>query len=226
MTGTCRGANLKLAVRTRVPLRVIERSQLSAPALERLRAVHAIDLVRPTAPEREFLTEFARNGGLLVVGPSWEKVEIPDSQDFVVVPAGRGRTVVCREGADPWELARSLVDLLGRDNLGVRLFRAASVLSHVSVGTAGNDVLVHLLNYASYPAESVLVRVEGDYQRVRLYTPERAPEELPFERAAGRVEVSVGRLPVYGVLRFEKCRNPPPGRKERGAGGGPPGGCR
>jgi hypothetical protein len=198
------GANLRLAVRTRIPLRVIERSQLSAPALVRLRAVHAIDLVQPTALERKILTEFVHDGGLLVVGPSWEKVEMPDSQDFAVAPAGKGRIAVYREGADPWELAKSLVDLLGRDNLGVRLLRAASVLSHVSVGPAGKDVLVHLLNYASYPAESVLVRANGDYQRVVLYTPERAPEELRLERAEGRVEAIVGRLPVYGVLRFEK----------------------
>lgn len=198
------GANLRLAVRARIPLRVIERSQLSTAALDRLRAVHAIDVVQPTPPERQILAEFAQNGGLLVVGPTWQKVQIPEGQDFLALPAGKGRVVVCREGLDPAELARALVDQLGRDNLGVRLFRAASVLGHASVGATGSDALVHLVNYASYPAESVLVRMSGDFRRARLYTPDSAPEELPLDSRGGRVEVAVGRLPVYGVLRFEK----------------------
>jgi hypothetical protein len=78
------------------------------------------------------------------------------------------------------------------------------VLSHVSADKAGKQVLVQLLNYASYPAESVLVRVHGDFRTVRVYTPEKAPEELAVERSDGHVEVTVARLPVYGVLLFEK----------------------
>jgi len=198
------GEHLKLAVRARIPVRVIERPQLGATTLEGLRAVQALDLAPPTPPERTLLTEFARKGGLLVVGPSWQKVEIPENEDFAVVRAGKGRIVICREDADPGELAKSLVDLLGRDNLGVRLLRASSVLSHASEGAGGQEVVVQLLNYASYPAESVLVRVDGDFRRVRLHAPDRAPEELTLERSGERVEVTVGRLPVYGVLVFER----------------------
>lgn len=197
------GENLNLAVRRGIPLRMIERPQLNATALEGLRALQAIDVVQPTLVERKLLTEFAQGGGLLVVGPSWQQVEIPENQDYAVMPAGRGQVVIYRENADPGELAKTLVDLLGRDNLGVRLFRASSVLSHIAVGKAGKEVVVQLLNYASYPAESVLVRVDGDFRRVRLYTPERTPEELVLEKVGGRVEVTVARLPVYGVLVFE-----------------------
>ena len=198
------GEHLNLAVRRGIPFKVIERPELSATALEGLRAVQALDLVQPTSPERKLLTEFARAGGLLIVGPSWQPSEIPENQDYMLTPAGKGQIVMCREDADPGELAKSLVQLLGRDNLGVRLFRASSVLGHVAVGPSGKEVLVQLLNYASYPAESVLVRVEGDFRRARLYTPERAPEDLELARSAGRVEVTVARLPVYGVLQFER----------------------
>ena len=198
------GVHLELAIRARIPLKVIERSQLGAQALEGLRAVQAIDVTAPTPAERTLLTGFANKGGAVVVGPSWEKVEIPEGQDVAVVPTGKGRVAISREDPDPGELAKSLVDLIGREHLGVRLFRAASVLTHVSVGKQGAEVLVQLLNYASYPAESVLVRVDGDFRTVRLYTPERAPEELPLERSGGRVEVVVQRLPVYGALLFEK----------------------
>jgi hypothetical protein len=68
----------------------------------------------------------------------------------------------------------------------------------------GNRMLVQLLNYASYPADSVLVRVVGDFRTARFYTPESAPEEVALEKSDGRLEVNIPRLPVYGVLLLEK----------------------
>lgn len=199
------GENLNLACRRRIPLRVIERAELSAAALEGLRAVHGIDLIQPTEQERKILSAFADNGGLLVVGPSWKQMEIPKDQDFAVIPSGRGRVAVYRdEWPEPSSLAKDLVDLLGRDNLGVRLFRSSSVLSHVSSDKTGTRVLVQLLNYASYPAESVLVRFAGDFSRARFYTPESSPEELAVEKSDGRLEISIPKLPVYGALLLEK----------------------
>jgi hypothetical protein len=199
------GENLKLACRQRVPLRVIERAQLGASALDGLRAVHAIDLIRPTEHERQVLSAFTESGGLTVAGPSWQQVEIPPNQDFAVIPNGRGRVVVFRdEWPEPGSLARDLADLLGRDNLGVRLFRAASVLSHVSRDTAGGPLLVQLLNYATYPADSVLVRVVGDFHTARFYAPDRSPQELALERSNGRLDITLPGLPVYGVVLLEK----------------------
>jgi hypothetical protein len=164
-----------------------------------------MDLVQPTESEREILTQFARSGGLLVVGPSWGKVETDDGQEFGILPTGKGRIVVYREAfPDPGELAKSLVDLIGRDNLPVRLFRASSVLTEVSAEEGGRKVVVHLVNYASFPAESVLVRLDGDFQRASLYTPGRPPERLVLDKSGGRVEVTVARLPVYSVLSFER----------------------
>jgi hypothetical protein len=198
------GEYLKLLIRRGIPVRVIERSRLNAAALEGLTALHAIDLARPTADERKLLTAFAETGGVLVVGPSWGPVEIPEDQEYASTTSGKGRVLVFQEGADPGELARTLVDALGRDKMNVRLFRGASVLSQGSTSDAEKTVLIHLLNYASYPADSLLVRVDGAFRAVRLYTPGRAPEPLPLEASGGRAEVTVPRLPVYGVLRFER----------------------
>ena len=197
--------NLNLTYRRRIPLRVMDRAQLSAASLEGLLAVHAIDIVQPTANERGILTVFAEKGGLVVIGPSWKPVEIDKNLDFAVLPTGNGRVVVYREEwPDPAGLSKDLVDLLGRDNLGVRLFRGASVLIYVSVDHANNRVLVHLLNYASEPADSLVVRVTGDFRKASLNTPERDPEELALEKSAGRVEVNIQSLSVYGVILLEK----------------------
>ena len=130
--GDASGTNLRLAVRARIPLRVIERSRLTASALEACAPFTRSTWSGPPTPSARLLVGFVQTGGLLVVGPSWQKVEFPEHQNFVVVPAGKGRVVVFREDSDPSELAKSLVDLIGRDNLGVRLFRAASVLNHMT----------------------------------------------------------------------------------------------
>lgn len=199
------GENLNLACRRRIPLRVIERERISAAALEGLRAAHAIDLGQPSERERKILSAFAENGGLLVVGSSWKKVEMQADQDFAVIPTGKGRLVVYREAwPDPGNLAKDLVDLLGRDNLGLRLFRAPSVLSHLSSDKTGGRVLVQLLNYATYPAESVLVRITGEFRAARFYTPENVPERLALEKQNGQVEITLPKLPVCGALLLEK----------------------
>jgi hypothetical protein len=199
------GENLNLAYRQHIPLRVIERAQLNAAALEGLQAVQGIDLIQPTELERKILLAFADKGGLVVVGPSWKQVEIPKDQDFVAFPTGKGRVVVYKdEWPDPGDLAKALIDLLGRDNLGVRLFRVASVLSHVSLDKTGNRMLVQLINYATYPADSMLVRVAGTYRKAHFYTPESAPLELTLEKSAEHLEVNIPKLAIYGGLLLEK----------------------
>jgi hypothetical protein len=197
------GEHLKLALRARIPLTFIERAELNAPVLAGLGAVHALDLPQPTAAERALLTGFARKGGLLVVTPAWQPAEFSEHEDVVEVPLGDGRLAVCRDEADAGELAKVLVDLIGREQLGVRLFRAPSVLSHAARGAEG-DVLVHLINYASYPAESLVVRVAGEFRKARWYTPGAPPEDASLESAPGRAEATIARLPVYGVLRLER----------------------
>lgn len=199
-------AGFKLTIRARVPTGIVERPGLAAPALSGFRALNALHLSRPTAAEREALSAFARDGGLVLVGPSWHDAPVTPGEDCDVLPNGRGRIAVCRDDLDAPEAARALVDLLGRDNLGVRLFRASSVLGHATRGASGDgdEVLVHLINYASHPAESVLVRVNGEFTTVHLHTPGRSPEALPLDRAAGRVEATVSSLPVYAILRFSK----------------------
>jgi hypothetical protein len=197
--------NLNLTVRRRVPLRIIERSELSAAALADLRVVHGIDMIQPTQQERKILSAFAENGGLVLAGPAWKQTEIPRDQDYAIVPTGRGRVAVYRdEWPEPASMAKDLVSLLGLENLGVRLFRSSSLLSHVSTGKSGSRVIIQLINYASYPAESVLVRVDGEFRSARFYTPESAVENLTLESSDGRIETTIPGLSVYGVLVLEK----------------------
>ena len=198
-------SNLILAVRQRIPLRVIERSQLSASALDGLQDLHGIGLTQPTEQERKVLSTFAQEGGLVVVGPSWKQTDLSPEQDFEIERSGKGRVVVYnKEWPEGTGLSKDLIDLLSRENLGVRFFRVTSVLSHVSVDKPGNRMLVQLVNYATYPADSVLVRISGNFGVARLYTPENPVTELRIVKFDRQIEVNIPRLSIYGGLLLER----------------------
>jgi hypothetical protein len=202
---TSSASNLILAARQRIPMRMIERSQLSPQFLEGLQAVHGIDVIQPTDQERKILSAFAEEGGLVMVGPSWGQVELAEEQEYTVLRTGKGRVVVYRkERPEVTSLSKDLVDLPGRESFSVRFFRATSVLGYTSQDKASNRMLVQLVNYATYPADSVLVRVTGAFRSAHFYTPESAPSELALVRFDRHVEVKIPRLSVYGGLLLEK----------------------
>jgi hypothetical protein len=198
-------SNLILAVRQRIPLRVIERSQLNPSALEGLQAVHGIGLIQPSEPERKVLSTFAQDGGLVVVGPSWKQTEPSAETDFEIERSGKGRVVVYnKEWPEGTSLSKDLIDLLSRENFGVRFFRVTSVLGHVSMDKSGSRMLVQLVNYATYPADSVLVRITGNFRTARLYTPENPVAELGIVKFDRQIEVNIPRLSIYGGLLLER----------------------
>lgn len=170
--------NLNLITRRRIPYRLIERAGLSAGALEGLPAVLATDLAPPTERERKLLAGFAARGGRVI--------------QF------EGDT------PDPETLALDLSDLLGGDNLPVRLFNAASVLPQVTAGAGGAPLLVQLINYATEPADQMTVRVRGNYRGARLFRPHAPPMDLKVRAARGSTEVRVEEVAVYAALLFEK----------------------
>jgi hypothetical protein len=105
---------------------------------------------------------------------------------------------------DPETLAKDMFGLIGRAELGVRLFNGPSVIPYVSSGDSGKQLLVQLINYASAPAEAVTVRISGDYRTVRLYSPDIPASELTVERSAGRVQAGIRSIPVYAAILLEK----------------------
>ena len=45
--------------------------------------------------------------------------------------------------------------MIGRRNLGVRLFNVSSMLSNLLASPDGKSAIVHLVNYSDYPVENV-----------------------------------------------------------------------
>jgi hypothetical protein len=194
--------NLNLITRRQVPFRIIERPDLARTPLDGLRAVVALDVADPTAAERRKLTAFTEAGGLLLVGPSWKKVAVKKGEEFALEPIGKGRLAIyADEAPDPQALSHELPHLLGRENLGLRIFNVSSVISYLSTGEG--RLLLQLVNYATYPVETITVRVPGKYTTARYYTPEGPAVPLSIDKVEDKLEITIPKLNIYGALLLD-----------------------
>ncbi len=203
---------LNLVARRQIPYRVIYRSELGAAALAGLRAILAFDLAPATPAERQILRSFAAQGGLVLAGPSWGGA--PKDQPYTIVAEGEGEIAIYKDHQpDPESVARDLSDLVPTPDLGVSVFKAPSVLPYVSTTGGGAQLLVQLVNYATEPAHSVVVWVEGRWKSARLFAPSGAPADLSIKQSGGRCEITIPQIAVYGALLCSRSDTPPAPQK-------------
>jgi hypothetical protein len=196
--------NLNLIARRRIPYRTMERASLCAPALEGFEALLATEISNPTERERSLLKAFVERGALLVTGPAWSTA-VPKDQDYIAQPLGKGQVIVYRdESPDPEGLSKNLLHLLGKGNLGIRLFNAPTILPYLSASDDGKQRLVQIINYASGPSEAITVRVRGSYRTARLFGLNGSAADLPVERSEQDVELTIEQLQTYAALVLEK----------------------
>jgi hypothetical protein len=196
--------NLNLIARRRIPYRTMERAGLCAPALEGLKALVATEISNPTENERSLLKNFAERGGLLFTGPWWGAAA-PKDQDYLTQELGKGKVTVYRDEApDPESLSKNLLHLLGKGNLGIRLFNAPTVLPYLSASDDGKQLLVQMINYASGPSETITVRVRGPYRTERLLALNGSDAELPVERSGEDITLTIEQMQTYAALVLER----------------------
>jgi hypothetical protein len=92
---------------------------------------------------------------------------------------------------------------VGRRNLGVRLFNVSSMLSNLTASPDGKQVVLHLVNYSSYPVENITVHVLGKFSHARLITPDGAEKDLPTYAVEEGTGVDVPRVAVCAALRLD-----------------------
>ena len=72
--------------------------------------------------------------------------------------------------------------VLGRQNMGARLFNVASMLSNVLATRGQRQLVLHIVNYSDYPGSGITARVPGTWRHARLYRPGEAPVDLDLEK--------------------------------------------
>ena len=154
-----------------------------------------VDADALTPAQKDILTQFARSGGMVLTGPPGWKDSRPGGNRITLDQKELDRL------SDIWHDVNSMV---GRRNLGVRLFNVSSMLSNLLTAVDGKTVVLHLVNYSDYPVENVTVHVMGKFSRATLLTPEGSEKRLeiyPTEDGGG---VDLDKVAVCATVRLEQ----------------------
>jgi hypothetical protein len=154
-----------------------------------------VDAASLTPAQRDVLKAFTRAGGTLLTGPADWKESAATKPDQITLDDKQTKRL-----DDIWHDINAMI---GRGNLGVRLFNVSSMLTNLLVSGDGKQELVHLVNYSSYPVESVTVHALGEWHHAYLYTPEGPEKTLEVYKVDEGTGVDIDRVNVSATVRLE-----------------------
>jgi hypothetical protein len=193
--GLLSGGILDMIAVKHTPVRPIPRQHLTAESLKGATLAVNVDADALTPEQQEVLRNFTRSGGMLLTGPPGWKDQSPQGDKITLDKAELDRL------NDIWREVNSMV---GRRNMGVRLFNVSSMLSNMLVSGDGKTAIVHLVNYSDYPVEDVAVHFPAEYQRATLIEPEGIEKPLeiyPTEEGWG---VDIAKVLVCATIKLEQ----------------------
>ena len=193
--GLLSGGILDMIAVKHTPVRPVPRQHLSAESLAGATMAVDVDADALTPEQKEVLSNFTRGGGMLLTGPPGWKDQSPPGDQITLDKAELERL------NDIWRDVNSMV---GRRNMGVRLFNVSSMLSNLLASADGKTAVVHLVNYSDYPVENVAVHFPAEYKRATLTTPEGVAKSLevyPTEEGGG---VDIDKVLVCATIKLEQ----------------------
>ena len=146
-----------------------------------------------TPEQKEVLKQFTRSGGTLLTAPAGWRSPVVAGQ--ITLPEEETKRL-----NDIWHDAQSMI---GRRNLGARLFNVSSMLSNLLASADGKQVVVQLVNYSNYPVESVTVHLLGEFHHAKLYTPEVGERALDVYKTEEGSGVDIDKIAVCATLRLD-----------------------
>ncbi|MGA2268970.1 MAG: hypothetical protein ABSH44_10925 [Bryobacteraceae bacterium] len=197
--GLVSGGILDMIAARHTPVRPIPRQRLTSEALAGATMAVNVDADALTPEQKEVLRNFTRSGGMLLTGPPGWKDPSPPGDRITFEKAELERL------DDIWREVNAMV---GRGNMGVRLFNVSSMLSNLLASEDGKTAVVHLVNYSDYPVENVAVHFPAEYQRATLSTPEGVVKSLeiyPTEEGWG---VDIDKVSVCATIKLEQQHDP------------------
>jgi hypothetical protein len=189
--GLLSGGILDMIASRHTPVRPVPRQRLTPEALAGTTMAVNVDADALTQEQREILRGFTRGGGTLLTGPPGWKDEGAQGNNITLDKKELERL------NDIWHDVNSMV---GRKNLGVRLFNVSSMLSNPLASPDGGQVVVHLVNYSGYPVENVTVHFLGKYSKATLLTPEGAQKPLEIYPAEDGSGVDLDKVGVCATV--------------------------
>ena len=192
--GLLSGGILDMIAVKHTPVRPISRRQLTPASLAGATMAVNVDGDALTPEQREVLRGFTRAGGTLLTGPPGWKDPTPGAGKITLEKAEMERL------NDIWHEVNLMI---GRRNMGVRLFNVASMLSNYLAAPDGKTAIVHLLNYSDYPVENVAMHFLGEFKHATLVSPDAGDKPLEIYKTEEGWGVDVDRVGVCATIRLE-----------------------
>jgi hypothetical protein len=189
------GGILDMIAVKHTPVRPVPRQRMSPAAFKDVTMAVNVDGESLTPEEKDVLRSFTRSGGTLLTGPPGWKAHTAPGADQITLEKQE------MERLDSiWKEVNSMI---GRRNLGARLFNVSTMLSDLLTSPDGKEALIQLVNFADYPVESVTVHVLGNYKRARLYSPEEGERTLEVYKNDEGTGVDIDKVSVCATLRLD-----------------------
>jgi hypothetical protein len=190
------GGILDMIAAKHTPVRAIPGERLTTDSLAGASMAVDVDPQALTAEQRRLLQDFTHAGGTVLTAPPGWKGQSALEADQITLDKGELDRL-----NDIWHDVQSMI---GRKNLGARLFNVASMLSNVLATADGQQVVVELVNYSVYPIENITVQVTGAFKHARLFTPEGTPKDLEvYTTEEGETGVDIDRVSACATLRLD-----------------------
>ena len=189
------GGILDMIAARHTPVRAVPPDRLKPEELAGASMAVDVDAASLTPEQRDVLKTFTRAGGTLLTGPADWKRSATAKKDQITLDDTQ-----LKQLDDIWHDINSMI---GRGNLGVRLFNVSSMLSNMLSSPDGKQVLIHLVNYANYPVDSVTVHALGDFKQAYLYTPDGPEKKLEVYKVDEGTGVDVDLVNVSATIRLE-----------------------
>jgi len=147
-----------------------------------------------TPQQVEILRSFTRGGGTLLTAPPGAEVNAPEDKARITLDEKELKRI-----DDLWH---DVQNMIGRKNLGVRLFNVASMLSNLEDGPNGS-IYVQLVNYSEYAVDNVTVHALGKFKKAHLYMPGGVEKDLELYDQEDGTGVDLDKVDVAAAVRFD-----------------------
>ncbi len=189
------GSVLDMITVKHTPVRPIPFKSVEAKAFDQAKMAVNVDPQSLDAKQQQTLKDFTRAGGTVLTAPPGWRMPVP-RPDQIVTDAEEVKKLD--------QIWKEVNAMMGRRNLGVRLFNVSSMLSNMLGPADGSRVIVYLVNYSDFPVDSVAAHLLGKYSKITIHWPERQPKALvPYETEDG-TGVDIDILESTAILIAEK----------------------
>ncbi len=189
------GGILDMIAVKHTPVRPVPPQRLSRETLKGANLAVNLDSDALDARQKEILRDFTKAGNTVLTAPKGWKDKSSIGGDTVTLEKAELERI--------YEIFKEVSGLIGRNNLGARLFNVSTMLSNLTASDDGKQVLVHLVNYSGFPVENVSAHFLGDFKRARLFTPEGKERDLEVYKNEEGTGVDIDLVSVCASLRLE-----------------------